>query len=172
MFLGHLQNLWYARPPNTQLIFCKPGNSPLFDDLDRPGLGRTKKNPCLEGVHYIKISQFWLLIKKLHRTKSDQRLILKGVPSIKILEFQKFGPPGHPHPPALFSRAVGWKSKFCSQPFNHLLLFYYLTLNEHVNINGASMSGPKARHTFQNYLHIFQTICFTLNKKTQRKQYI
>ena len=36
MFLGHLQVLFYARPPNSQLLFSKPGNTPLLLDFDKP----------------------------------------------------------------------------------------------------------------------------------------
>ena len=30
MFLDHLQFWFYARPPNSQLLFSKPGNEPPF----------------------------------------------------------------------------------------------------------------------------------------------
>ena len=32
----HLKFLFTARPPNSQLLFSKPGNRPLFEDFDRP----------------------------------------------------------------------------------------------------------------------------------------
>ena len=34
MFDGNLQVLFYAPPPNSQLLYSKPKNSPLFDDFD------------------------------------------------------------------------------------------------------------------------------------------
>ena len=34
MFLGELQVLLYASPPNFQLLFSKPGNGPIFWDFD------------------------------------------------------------------------------------------------------------------------------------------
>ena len=36
MFFGHLQVLFYARPPNSQLLFSKPGKAPLLEDFDQP----------------------------------------------------------------------------------------------------------------------------------------
>ena len=36
IFLGHLQVLLYTRPPNSQLIFSKPGNGPFFGLLTSP----------------------------------------------------------------------------------------------------------------------------------------
>ena len=30
MFLGHLQVLFYAIPPNYELLISEPGNGPLF----------------------------------------------------------------------------------------------------------------------------------------------
>ena len=34
IYLGHLQVLFYTRPPNSQLLYSKPGNTPLFEDFD------------------------------------------------------------------------------------------------------------------------------------------
>ena len=36
MFDGPHQVLFYALPPNSQLLFSEPGNAPLFEDFDRP----------------------------------------------------------------------------------------------------------------------------------------
>ena len=36
MFTGHLQALFYMRPPNSQLVGSKPGNGPLYRAFDEP----------------------------------------------------------------------------------------------------------------------------------------
>ena len=36
MFLGHPQVLFYARPPNSQLLFSEPGNSTFAWDFVEP----------------------------------------------------------------------------------------------------------------------------------------
>ena len=61
MFLGHLQVLFYTRPPNSQLLFSEPGNGPLLLAFDEPegalGLCRVKK------LHYTKSKFFWVTCK-------------------------------------------------------------------------------------------------------------
>ena len=36
MFIGHLQALFYTRPPNSQLVSTKPVNGLLFWAFDEP----------------------------------------------------------------------------------------------------------------------------------------
>ena len=86
MFQGHLQVLFYARPPNSQLLFWKPGNRPFLRILTVVPWGCIKK-------------------------KSYQPLILQGVPFRKNFEIPKFGLPLDQ--PCLFSGSEP-KSKSCS----------------------------------------------------------
>ena len=36
MFLGHLQVSFYGRPSNSELLFSKPGNTPIFHAFNEP----------------------------------------------------------------------------------------------------------------------------------------
>ena len=47
MFDGHLQVLFYAIPPNSQLLFSETGNAPLLRDFHEPvGPQRCMKSKC------------------------------------------------------------------------------------------------------------------------------
>ena len=129
IFDGPLQVLFYALPPNSHLLFSKPGIGPLFEDFDGPveprGCVESKswikkcfKNMILWGGPFYKeylIFDFWFSplpgpwgtrlalgvrrIKKLHKTRSDRRPILGG-PFHKNIEITKFWSAPRPASPS------------------------------------------------------------------------
>jgi hypothetical protein len=80
MFDGHLQVLFYAIPPNSQLLFSETGNAPLLRDFHEPvgpqGASNQKlhntKSLCLMVtlkscfMQYPQIPNFYLAKLQMH----------------------------------------------------------------------------------------------------------